>query len=84
MARLVSITRGVSEVVLINVRVPKSWQAESNTTIDGAATHPRFALADWYTASGAPGLLYPDAVHPDSAGQVVYAHLVARAVAAKK
>ena len=80
MQRLAAMTRGVPEVVLVNVRVPRSWQSETNATIDGAARRPGFTVADWFAASAGPGLLYPDAIHPDRAGQLVYADLVSRAV----
>ncbi len=79
--QLESITRGVPEVVLVNVRVPRAWQSITNQTIaSGVATDPRLRLADWYQASASPSLLWPDQIHPDPAGQVVYSNLVVRAV----
>jgi peptidoglycan/LPS O-acetylase OafA/YrhL len=80
LARLRSLVAGVPLVVLVNVRVPDPWQAESDQTIASAASLPGFRVVDWYAASGAPGVLWPDHVHPDPAGQQLYAHLVARAV----
>ena len=67
-------------VVLVNVRVPDSWETLSNRTIDSAAALPGFKVVDWYTASARPRLLWPDQAHPDPAGQQVYAVLVAQAV----
>ena len=80
MHQLVSICRGIPLVVLINVRVPDSWQPTSNATIASVAGHRGFKVVDWNAASSAPGLLYSDGVHPDAAGQVVYTNLVVRAV----
>jgi hypothetical protein len=80
MQRLLALTRGVPEVVLINVRVPDPWQAESDATIDALRHRPGVSVVDWRSASGRPGLLYSDGVHPNSAGQRVYANLITRAV----
>jgi peptidoglycan/LPS O-acetylase OafA/YrhL len=82
MQELVSLTRGIPRVVLVNVRVPLEWQAESNATIASVAGNPRFRVVDWYQASAAPGLLYSDAVHPDASGQLIYANLITQAVTA--
>jgi hypothetical protein len=80
LSQLRQLAAGVPLVVLVNVRVPDSWEAVSNQTIDSAAALPGFKVVDWYTASARPGLLWPDQVHPDPAGQQVYAALVAQAV----
>jgi peptidoglycan/LPS O-acetylase OafA/YrhL len=80
--QLRQLAAGVPLVVLINVRVPDSWEAVSNQTIDSAAALPGFKVVDWYAASAQPGLLWPDGVHPDPRGQQVYAALVAQAAAA--
>jgi lysophospholipase L1-like esterase len=77
--QLRQLAAGVPLVVLINVRVPDSWEMVSNQTIDSAAALPGFKVVDWHTASARPGLLWPDGVHPDPAGQQVYAALVAQA-----
>jgi peptidoglycan/LPS O-acetylase OafA/YrhL len=81
LSQLRQLAAGVPLVVLVNVRIPDSWEAVSNQTIDSAAALPGFKVVDWYTASARPGLLWPDRVHPDPAGQQAYAALVARAVA---
>jgi lysophospholipase L1-like esterase len=68
-------------VVLIIVRVPRSWQDEVNATLADAVHGWRGAvIADWHTASGRPGLLYDDGTHPNAAGQLVYARMVERAL----
>ena len=73
--------RGVRRVVLVNIRVPRSWEAEVNATLAQAVHGWRGAvLADWHTASGRPGLLYSDGTHPNPAGQRVYARVVERAL----
>lgn len=71
---------GVPLVVLVNVRVPDPWETESDMAIDSAAALPGYRVVDWYTTSADGQLLWPDGVHPDPAGQQVYAQLVAQAV----
>jgi lysophospholipase L1-like esterase len=79
-ARLRADLRGIERVVLVNVRVPRSWEAQVNATLAKAvADWPQARLADWYTASANQDLLY-DHVHPNAAGEVVYADVVARAL----
>jgi peptidoglycan/LPS O-acetylase OafA/YrhL len=80
MRQLIALCRGIPNVVLINVRVPDSWQSTSNDTIESVAHRPGFTVVDWYSASANPALLYPDQTHPDPAGQVVYTNLVVKAV----
>jgi hypothetical protein len=72
---------GVPLLIFVNVRVPLSWQSETNASIAAVAGQPGIAVINWYTASAAPGVLWPDAVHPDPKGQVLYANLVAAALA---
>jgi peptidoglycan/LPS O-acetylase OafA/YrhL len=75
--RLVAITEGVPRVVVLNVRVPKSWEEQSNAAINGGVPqHPAMRLGDWYSASGQPGVLEHDGVHPTPSGARVYAYIV--------
>jgi lysophospholipase L1-like esterase len=79
-ARLRALSAGVPRLVFVNVRVPRSWQAESNASLTTVEHRPGVKVVDWYQASAAPGLLWPDGVHPDPRGQVIYADLVAGAL----
>jgi hypothetical protein len=78
--RLRALTAGVPLLVFVNVRVPLPWQAESNASLAAARDLPGVEVVDWYQASGAPGVLWADGVHPDPEGQVMYANLVADAL----
>jgi len=80
LTRLRGLAAGVPLVVMVNVRVPDPWGAQSDAVIDAAARLPGFKVVDWYRASAAPGVLYPDGVHPDPAGQALYTRLVVDAV----
>jgi peptidoglycan/LPS O-acetylase OafA/YrhL len=80
LARLRAVLQGVPRVVLINVRVPRSWEEESNQALDQlSARWPAAALADWHDASAGPGLTW-DGAHPKPAGARVYARLAAQAL----
>jgi len=76
--RLADIVDGVvARVVVLNVRVPKSWEEESNAAINGGVPqHGEMRLGDWYAASGQDGVLEHDGVHPTPRGAHVYAYVV--------
>lgn len=78
--RLHAVLRGLERVVLVNVRVPRNWEAQSNQVLEDALEDwPEARLADWYGASADPSLL-ADGAHPTEAGQEVYAQVVKRAL----
>lgn len=72
----------VKQIILVNSRVPRSWQTVVNSTLaDVASTYPHTTLVDWYSASaGKNSLFYPDGVHLPPQGAQYYASLVAQAV----
>jgi hypothetical protein len=79
--RLRAALADVPRVVLVNVRVPRSWESQVNTTLEQAVTGwPGARLVDWHGASHAAGLLYGDGTHPDPKGQRLYARLIARSI----
>jgi hypothetical protein len=80
-AQFRALSIGVPLLVFVNVRVPLPWQSETNSSLAAVAGQPGIAVVNWYSASAAPGVLWPDAVHPDPKGQVLYAKLVAAALA---
>ncbi len=84
MTRLRRLLQGVDRVVLVNVRIPRSWGDAANDVLaDAAKGWPQARIADWHAASAVRGVLYPDGTHPTPAGQEVYARLVERALAAR-
>jgi peptidoglycan/LPS O-acetylase OafA/YrhL len=70
---------GVPHVYLVNVLVPRSWQAEVISALDEAVeTWPEAEVVDWFgTVQG--DMLY-DGVHVDPDGAEVYADLIADSV----
>jgi hypothetical protein len=75
-----ALSAGVPLLVFVNVRVPLPWQSETNSSLAAVEGQPGIAVVNWYSASAAPGVLWPDAIHPDPKGQLIYATLVAAAL----
>ncbi|HET7487401.1 MAG TPA: acyltransferase family protein [Acidimicrobiales bacterium] len=81
--RLVQILSGARRVVVLNVRVPRRWEAQSNDAITrGVTRYPNIVLADWHSIAGTRGVLGRDGVHPTPSGAGAYSQLVAETVAA--
>ena len=83
--QLISVLRSLGpmdRIVLVNTRVPRSWQNAVNQTLMQVASQvPQATVVDWYTASaGMPQYFWSDGVHPDSQGSRVLATLIAHAV----
>ncbi len=74
------------KLVLINTYVPDGWSKDVNATIAAfIRRHPGIVLADWFdTIRHRTYLLWPDQVHPEMPGTVVYARMVYRAVQATR
>jgi hypothetical protein len=74
------------KLVLINTYVPDGWSKDVNATIAAFIhRHPSIVLADWFdTIRHRTYLLWPDQVHPQMPGTVVYARMVYRAVQATR
>jgi hypothetical protein len=69
-------------LVLVNTFVPRHWQSEVNAVLATAARrYGDVTIANWYTTiRNRTGLLWGDGVHPQPAGAVVYARMMAAAV----
>jgi hypothetical protein len=70
-------------LVLVNTYEERSWEQEVNSTLSGAVTaHPSSTvLADWYgTIAHQTSLLWPDGIHPQPAGGIVYAKMLKTAL----
>ena len=74
------------KLVLINTYVPDGWSKRVNATETAFVhQHPDIVLADWFDAiKYRLDLLWPDQVHPQIPGTVVYARLVYQAVQATR
>ena len=73
-------------LVLINTYVPDGWSKQVNAT-DAAFVrgHRGIVLANWFdTIRNRTDLLWPDQVHPQLPGTMVYARMVYRAVQATR
>jgi peptidoglycan/LPS O-acetylase OafA/YrhL len=70
---------GVPHVVLVNVRVARSWQNEVNSTLaQYVRSWPQATIANWYGHSS-EGLLV-DGVHPSVPGRAIYARVIVEAL----
>jgi hypothetical protein len=79
---LMQILSGVRRVVVLNLRVPRTWEESNNAVISaGAHAYPSTVLVDWHAAT-ANNLdwLWTDGIHLRPAGEQAYAALIASAV----
>ena len=69
-------------LVLVNTFEARPWEQEVNTTLAAAARdHPGTVLANWYTTiEHRTNLLWPDGIHPQPAGGIVYAAMLKAAL----
>jgi peptidoglycan/LPS O-acetylase OafA/YrhL/lysophospholipase L1-like esterase len=72
------------KIVLVNTRVPRTWQTEVNSTIAAVVkTHPNATLVNWYADSASdPQYFYTDGVHLNPQGAQYYASLIVQALQA--
>ncbi len=73
---------GVPNILLVNVRVPRSWQDEVNSELAAAvARHPGVKLVDWFAFSGPHGDWFEgDHTHLKEAGMAAFADLLLGAI----
>jgi len=66
------------KLVLVNTFEARPWEREVNATLASAASsHPGVVLADWYTTiEHRTSLLWPDGIHPQPGGGIVYAQML--------
>lgn len=69
-------------LVLVNTYEARPWEQEVNAILAAAVrSHHRVVLANWYeTISHHTNLLWPDGIHPRSAGGVLYAKMIKAAL----
>jgi peptidoglycan/LPS O-acetylase OafA/YrhL len=73
------VLQGVSHVVLVNVRVARSWQGEVDRALgEYAPKWPQATIADWYGHSSER--LLSDGVHPTNRGRGVYVQVMVEAL----
>lgn len=70
------------KLVLVNTYEARPWEQEVNSTLAAAAAqHPGVVLANWYTTiEHRTSLLWPDGIHPQPAGTLVYARMLKAAL----
>ena len=80
--QLLTALRGVRRVVIVNVRVPRPWEAPVNDVLaSGVKRWPTAVLVDWHAVANAhPDIFWDDGVHLRPAGAALYAGLIAHAL----
>jgi lysophospholipase L1-like esterase len=70
------------KLVLVNTFEARPWEQEVNSTLAAAArARPGTVLANWHaTIEHRTDLLWPDGIHPQPAGGVVYAKMLKAAL----
>ena len=76
---MMQILAGARKVVILNVKVPRHWEASNNTVLtEGVKRYPNAVLVDWRAASaGKPELFWSDGLHIRPEGARTYADLIA-------
>jgi lysophospholipase L1-like esterase len=79
---LINELSGVPNVLLVNVRVPREWQAEVNSELNAAvARHPGVKLVDWFGFSAPHGDWFEsDHTHLKEAGMAAFADMIVGAI----
>jgi hypothetical protein len=69
-------------LVLVNTFEARPWERQVNATLAAAASsHPGVVLANWHaTVDHRTDLLWPDGIHPQPSGGVVYAKMLKAAL----
>jgi len=72
------------DLILVNTFGPMPWESEVNSVLAAAARDSaQVSVADWHRAIAAnTGLLWPDGIHPQPSGAVLYARVVLAALQA--
>ena len=79
MEELRGVLMGVPRVVLVNVRLARSWQDEVNQELaEYARSWPQAVIANWYSNSSQKML--PDGVHPSLSACSAYARVIVTAL----
>ncbi|MGN7356340.1 acyltransferase family protein [Paenibacillus sp. SAF-054] len=69
----------VRTIVLVNARVPRSWEGSVNAALKkAAASYPNTKLLDWHAASKGKSYFEPDGVHLKPQGGKALADLIAK------
>jgi hypothetical protein len=75
---IMSLVVNVPKVVVVNVKVPRPWEAPNNSVLNaGVPRFPNATLVDWYGASVAhPEVFWDDGIHPRPNGARLYTDLI--------
>jgi len=75
---IMDVLRGARRVVVINVKVPRPWEAPNNAMLaDGVPRWPNAVLVDWHKQGAAhPELFGDDGTHMGPTGVSVFVEMI--------
>jgi hypothetical protein len=78
--RLMGALSRVQKVLVVNLKVPRWWEAEVNQVLaDGVKRYKNAVLVDWHSlAEDRPELFWDDGYHLNPQGQAFYAQVIAQ------
>jgi hypothetical protein len=79
---LLEVFKGARKVLVVNVKVDRSWEAHNNQVLAAAVPRwPNAVLIDWHAAaSNTPDTFYDDGLHLTASGMTLFAQLVLNAL----
>jgi peptidoglycan/LPS O-acetylase OafA/YrhL len=81
LTELLDLLRDVPRVVLVNLKLPRSYEGRNNELLAAAADAPRVRVVDWRRAGLAANAAFGrDGIHLTAAGAKLYAARIAAAV----
>jgi lysophospholipase L1-like esterase len=80
--RLMGALSDVDKVLVVNLKVPRWWEAEVNELLaNGVKRYENAVLVDWHNvAKDRPELFWDDGYHLTPEGQALYAEVIARSL----
>jgi acyltransferase-like protein len=75
---IMDVLKGATRVVVVNVKVPRPWEAPNNAVMaDGVTRWPNAVLVDWHKQGAAhPELFADDGTHMGPTGVAIFVELI--------
>ncbi|UAL53589.1 acyltransferase family protein [Metabacillus dongyingensis] len=82
LSSLIELIGSKRDIILVNVRVPRPWEAVVNSILNNVESgHPNAEIVDWYSASAYQEEYFaPDGIHLNEQGSQMMAFLIAEKI----